>query len=55
MKIGPLFWVLFILMVLAWLGAFWWPPAHHGFPVFVLVELGLLGWSEFGAAIQKGP
>lgn len=54
MKIGPLFWVLMILAVLAFFGAlFWEPKIAIGNDILVFVLLGLLGWQNFGPAIQK--
>lgn len=53
MKIGPLFWLLMILAVLAWVGAFWFPHVGIGVPVLTFILLGLLGWQVFGPALQR--
>lgn len=54
MQIGMLFWLLMILSVLGWLGAFFWWPQYVGISgiVMLFVLVGLLGWKVFGPALR---
>jgi hypothetical protein len=57
MPIGLLFWFLWILAALGWLGSNWpgsSAPAYViiGSGLLMLVLFGLLGWHDFGAALH---
>ena len=52
MSKGLLFWIIWILCLLSFAGAFmWgWPAIYSGGVMLVL--FGLLGWHNFGAPVQ---
>jgi len=54
MAAGIWFWIIFVLVILFGFGMFWvsWPYTYIGFPVILLVLIGLLGWKVFGPPIQ---
>jgi hypothetical protein len=59
MKIGLLFWVIWVLCVLVWLGLNFggMGPQYGrmaGGGAIDLILFGLIGWQIFGPVIQKG-
>lgn len=54
MSIGLLFWVIFLLCILGWLGTRWGPYTAYAYAneFIVFVLLFLLGWHAFGFIIH---
>jgi xanthine/uracil permease len=52
MSKGLLFWIIWVLALLSFVGVFFmgWPTIYSGGVMLVL--FGLLGWSEFGAPVR---
>jgi xanthine/uracil permease len=52
MSKGLLFWIIWVLALLSFVGVLWmgWPTIYSGGVMLVL--FGLLGWHNFGAPVQ---
>lgn len=55
MNRSTLFWMIMIIVLLGYIGAFWWSPFHWGTfggGVVVWVLMALIGWKVFGPIIK---
>lgn len=54
MGMGEVFWLIMILWIIAYFGAWRWPTYVFGWVpgIFLFIELFLLGWRAFGFIIH---